>query len=124
MARRKFPVKKTPMNRLDWHQYYVARFNKTQTKDAEHLALWYLLLHLAFDETIDSQNTVAVPIQSLKAKAIEWALCKISKRSRKSVREDMHYHKQRYGNQHLLYLRSYISTCCDEDEIQIPRNYA
>ena len=38
-------------NRLYWHQFYVKRFNADPTNEqAEHLAMWYLLLHLAFDE--------------------------------------------------------------------------
>jgi hypothetical protein len=37
-------------DRLGWHKYYVARFNKTGSPQAEHLAMWYLLLYLAFDE--------------------------------------------------------------------------
>lgn len=36
-------------SRMDWHEYYVTRFNKTGDKQAEILAMWYLFLHLAFD---------------------------------------------------------------------------
>lgn len=38
----------TGKDRLGWHAYYVQRFNKTQSLQAEHLAIWYLLLHEAF----------------------------------------------------------------------------
>lgn len=38
-----------PNTRLGWHKYYVNRFNKSQHPDAEHLAMAYLLLHLAFE---------------------------------------------------------------------------
>ena len=41
--------KATPVNRLGWHKFYAARFNKMQRPDAAHLAMWYLFLHLAFD---------------------------------------------------------------------------
>jgi hypothetical protein len=37
-------------DRLGWHRYYVARFNKTGSQQAEWLAMWYLFLYLAFDE--------------------------------------------------------------------------
>lgn len=38
-------------DRLYWHQFYVKRFNADPTNEqALHLAMWYLLLHLAFDE--------------------------------------------------------------------------
>lgn len=37
-------------DRIGWHQHFVDRFNATQSKQAEHLACWFLLLHLAFDE--------------------------------------------------------------------------
>lgn len=33
-----------------WHKHYVQVFNKTGRAQAEHLAIWYLLLHLAFGE--------------------------------------------------------------------------
>lgn len=37
-------------DRLYWHQFYVARFNKDPSNwQAEQLAMWYLLLSLAFD---------------------------------------------------------------------------
>jgi hypothetical protein len=41
------------MARLGWHHYYVARFNKFRTGQAEHMALWYLMLHLEFDHEHD-----------------------------------------------------------------------
>jgi len=31
-----------------WHKHYAEVFNKTGRSDAAHLAMWYLLLHLAF----------------------------------------------------------------------------
>jgi hypothetical protein len=33
--------------RLGWHEYYVARYNKTLDPQAAHLAMWYLFLHLS-----------------------------------------------------------------------------
>lgn len=33
-----------------WHKYYAERFNKTGRPDCAHLAIWYLLLHLALGE--------------------------------------------------------------------------
>ena len=35
---------------LGWHKHYAEVHNKTQTFDSAHLAMWYLLLHLAFGE--------------------------------------------------------------------------
>ena len=35
---------------LGWHKYYAERFNKTGRPDCAHLAIWYLLLHLALGE--------------------------------------------------------------------------
>ena len=40
--------KSYPCTRLGWSRYYAERFNKTGSKQAEHLACWYLVLHLAF----------------------------------------------------------------------------
>jgi hypothetical protein len=34
-------------DRLGWHKFYATQFNKTGSSQAEHLAIWYLLLHLA-----------------------------------------------------------------------------
>ena len=48
MSRRR--LAKMPASRIGWHEYYTARFNKTGSPDALHLALWYYLLHLAFGE--------------------------------------------------------------------------
>lgn len=36
-------------DRLGWHQFYAKQFDKNGTEHAEHLACWYLFLHLAFD---------------------------------------------------------------------------
>lgn len=38
-----------PKSRLGWHEHFAERFNKTNDPRAEHLACWYLFLHLAFD---------------------------------------------------------------------------
>jgi len=35
---------------LGWHKHYAEVFNKTERPDAAHLAIWYLLLHLALGE--------------------------------------------------------------------------
>lgn len=43
-------MKASPVTRVGWHEYYVDLFNKTDGKRGEHLANWFLLLHLAFDE--------------------------------------------------------------------------
>jgi hypothetical protein len=43
-------MKSAPCDRLGWHKFYAKRFNKTGNHQAEHLANWYLILHLAFDE--------------------------------------------------------------------------
>ena len=37
-------------DRIGWHRYYVGRYNQNQDRYAEHLACWFLFLHLAFDE--------------------------------------------------------------------------
>jgi hypothetical protein len=54
----------SPTTRMGWHEYYVDLFNKTDGKRGEHLANWFLLLHLAFDE-----QPVEVPKQTRKEKA-------------------------------------------------------
>lgn len=46
MKRAKAPAITT---RLGWHEYYVARFNKTNDPQACVLAMWYLFLHLCED---------------------------------------------------------------------------
>lgn len=33
-----------------WHKHYAEVFNKTSRAQAEHLAIWYLLLHIALGE--------------------------------------------------------------------------
>lgn len=48
MKRRR--LAKMPVSRIGWHEYYADRFNKTGSAQALHLAMWYQLLHLAFDE--------------------------------------------------------------------------
>lgn len=37
-------------DRIGWHRHYVDRYNTNQSQYAEHMACWFLLLHLAFDE--------------------------------------------------------------------------
>lgn len=37
-------------DRLAWSNYYAKRFDKTRSEQAAVLAMWYLFLHLAFDE--------------------------------------------------------------------------
>lgn len=43
-------LSKNPLTRLGWHKHYTAKFNKNKNNQAAHLANWYLLLHLAFEE--------------------------------------------------------------------------
>ena len=39
-----------PSSRIGWHRFYASKFSKDPTNNqAEHLACWYLLLHLALD---------------------------------------------------------------------------
>lgn len=39
-----------PSTRVGWHNFYANEFNKNPANtQAEHLACWYLLLHLALD---------------------------------------------------------------------------
>lgn len=33
-----------------WYKHYAEVHNKTQTFNSAHLAMWYLLVHLAFGE--------------------------------------------------------------------------
>lgn len=40
---------KFPNTRLGWHKYYVNRFNKYHHPDADFMACYFLLLHLAFE---------------------------------------------------------------------------
>ncbi len=42
-------MKAGPMTRMGWQQHYAKIFNKTGRRTAEHLAIWYQFLHLAFD---------------------------------------------------------------------------
>ena len=39
------------VSNMDWHRYYVARFNKNQHPDAAHLAMFYLGCALRDGET-------------------------------------------------------------------------
>lgn len=43
-------MKKYPNSRMGWHKWYADRFNKTGSKFAEQLAIWFFLLHEAFGE--------------------------------------------------------------------------
>mgnify|MGYP003403601837 FL=1 len=43
-------MKKYPNSRMGWHKWYADLYNKTGRKSAEHLAMWFLLLHKAFGE--------------------------------------------------------------------------
>lgn len=42
-------MKAGPVTRIGWHKHYAKIFNKTGRHTAEHLAIWYQFLHLAFD---------------------------------------------------------------------------
>jgi hypothetical protein len=44
-------MKQAPITRLGWHRFYAGRFNRLQREDSAHMALFYFLLHLAFDAT-------------------------------------------------------------------------
>jgi len=51
-------IRKMPLShdRLGWHEFYVRRFEacvrqNQNYRPAEHLALWYLFLHLSDGET-------------------------------------------------------------------------
>lgn len=57
MAKRKA----TPVTRLQWHEFYVKRFNKDQWEHSAVLAMWYLLLHLGLDEGDDGWVDPAMP---------------------------------------------------------------
>ena len=46
------PIKSYPATNLGWHDFYVARFNKTGSPAAEYLASLYLFFHLAFGDTV------------------------------------------------------------------------
>lgn len=43
----------TGSDRIGWHKHYAKIFNTTGRHTAEHLTIWYLLLHLAFDPPSD-----------------------------------------------------------------------
>lgn len=42
-------AKNKPSSRLGWAEYYMKLFHHKRTAEVEHLALWYYMLHLAFD---------------------------------------------------------------------------
>jgi hypothetical protein len=49
----KHKITRNPSSNWGWHEYYVNRFNKNESKDAAYLACLYLLFHMAFgDERI------------------------------------------------------------------------
>lgn len=50
-----------PADRLGWHKYYVKQFNKTGSDACSHLAMWYLMLHLAFDNNEPTPHLTPVP---------------------------------------------------------------
>jgi hypothetical protein len=39
-----------PNTAWGWHRYYVNRFNRTATEEAEYLAILNLFFHLAFGD--------------------------------------------------------------------------
>lgn len=39
-----------PCTRKGWSKYYARRYNRTNSEQALHLAMWYDLLHLAFGD--------------------------------------------------------------------------
>jgi hypothetical protein len=43
-------MKAQPVSRLDWHNFYVKRYNKTGTEGAAFMATWYLILDLFLSE--------------------------------------------------------------------------
>jgi len=43
-------MKSRPVTRMGWHTHYARLYNKTGRNSAQHLACWFLLLHLAFDK--------------------------------------------------------------------------
>ena len=47
LSRKSMPAGK---DRLGWHNYYAARWCRTQDPQAVHLAMWYLMLHLSTTE--------------------------------------------------------------------------
>lgn len=55
MKRNRYPMSN---DRLGWHKFYAARFNKTGSWQAEQLSLWYLFLHLAFDEPAEQTRNI------------------------------------------------------------------
>jgi hypothetical protein len=40
-----------PVTRMGWASFYIKRYCRYQTLQAEHLAMWYLILHEAFEVT-------------------------------------------------------------------------
>ena len=65
-------MKASPVTRMGWHEYYVDLFNKTDGKRGEHLANWFLLLHLAFDEqtAVETTKPTKVSKRALVAKLL------------------------------------------------------
>lgn len=43
-------MKAFPVTRAGWAAYYADIYSKTGSRQAEHLAVWYLLLEKAFGE--------------------------------------------------------------------------
>lgn len=50
-----------PTTRKGWAEYYAKQFNKTHSKDAAILAMWYEFLHLAFDSPDSPPHLTLVP---------------------------------------------------------------
>lgn len=42
--------KNIPSTRLGWSEHFATSYNKNGSPHTAHMALWYFLLHLAFDK--------------------------------------------------------------------------
>ena len=51
--------------RKGWHEFYVARFNRTGSKQAEWMAMWYLILAWESGEIPLEPETPKKPIKKL-----------------------------------------------------------
>lgn len=60
-----------PNSRWGWHKYYVNRFNKNQHPDAEHLAMFYLMSHLAHEEEDECTKELSSPAAANSADVVE-----------------------------------------------------
>lgn len=43
-------MRRYPNSRMGWHEFYVAKANRTDSKFTVQLALWHYMLFLAFGE--------------------------------------------------------------------------